>query len=227
MARATSPILEVDYTAPKPTVQAFSAEVAADTLDAMQAVTEPGGTGERASSLGRPVAGKTGTTDSRKSAWWTGVVPQLSVSVGMYRDVGGKQDSLSGIPGLNSGLALNGNSVPLSIWLDFMRVATQNLPVQGFPARAGIGDDKIAVAPTQTFTPPPVTSSTPPPTTSTPPPTTTTSSPPPAPPSSTTTTQTRTRTSPPTPKPTPKPTPSTATTSTGPGAADLPAAPGG
>jgi len=172
VARATSDVLAVDYTAPKPTVSAFSAEVAADTLDAMQAVTESGGTGARASSLGRPVAGKTGTTDNRKSAWWTGVVPQLSVSVGMFKDVGGTQQSLAGIPGLNSGLALNGNSVPLSIWLDFMRVATQNLPVQQFPARAGIGDDKVFVTPTQTYTPPPTTTAatTPPTTTSTPPP---------------------------------------------------------
>ena len=201
VAKATSDVLGVDYTAPKKTTTAFSSEVAADTLDAMQAVTAPGGTGSRAADLGRPVAGKTGTTDQHNSVWWTGVIPQLSVSVGMFKDVNGKQESLDGIPGLNAGMPLSGNSVPLSIWLDFMRVATQNLPVADFPARAGIGDSKVNVTPTPTYTPPPsTTTTTPPPTTTTPPPATTTAPP-------VTTTAPPTVTLPPTPTRSPTATP--------------------
>ncbi|TQJ08392.1 membrane peptidoglycan carboxypeptidase [Lapillicoccus jejuensis] len=206
VARATSDVLGIDYSGPKETQTAFSSEIAADTLDAMQAVTEPGGTGVRASDLGRPVAGKTGTSESHKSVWFTGVVPQLSVSVGMYRDVNGTPQPLENIAGINE---LSGNSLPLSIWLQFMQAATQNLPVQGFPQRAGIGDDKIA---TPTTTAPPVTQA--PSTATTAPPSTTTTVPP--------TTTSTTRTQQPTPTPTrtrtrtPGPTPTPSATSTTP-----------
>ncbi|MEO9152086.1 MAG: penicillin-binding transpeptidase domain-containing protein, partial [Lapillicoccus sp.] len=202
VASVTSDTVSIDYQAPKSLTQAFSAEIAADTLDAMQRVTGPNGTASRASQLGRPVAGKTGTTDGHKSVWFTGVVPQLSVSIGMYKDVGGVPQELTNIGGINE---LSGNSIPLSIWLDFMRTATANLPVAGFPARAGIGDDKVTVTQsptttattTTTTTPPSTTTSTTttrtqPPTPTTPPATTTTKSPPPTtPPPSTTTTKGR------------------------------------
>ncbi|MFD0347586.1 penicillin-binding transpeptidase domain-containing protein [Kitasatospora aburaviensis] len=38
-------------------------------------VSDPGGTGWRAKALGRPVAGKTGTTDDQKSVWFVGYTP--------------------------------------------------------------------------------------------------------------------------------------------------------
>ena len=209
VGKATSATLGLDYTAPTTAAQAFSAEVSADTLDAMQQVTAPGGTGSRVSSLGRPVAGKTGTTDERLSAWFTGVVPQLSVSVGMFRDDNGKRLSLDGIEGLNDGEALNGNSTPLSIWLDFMEVATQNLPSADFPERAGIGDDKVYVPPTQTYTPPPSTSTT------TVPPTVPPTTPPTTPSGTPTGTGTGSPTTRPTGRPTSTGTPSSTTTTRG------------
>ena len=202
VAKATSDTLGIDYTGPTSSVAAFSADVAADTLDAMQGVVaDPGATGTKAAALGRPVAGKTGTTDQHMSVWWTGVIPQLSVSVGMYRDVNGKPQPLQNIAGISE---LSGNSLPLSIWLQFMQAATQNLPVQDFPQRAGIGDDQVV---TPTFAPPttqaPSTTTAPPSTTTTVPPTTTTTTQQPTP------TRTRTRS--------PVPTPSATTTPVVPG----------
>jgi len=170
----------IDYKVQKQVQGAFGADVAADTLDAMQAVTSSGGTAPRAAQLGRPVAGKTGTTDGRLSVWFTGVIPQLATSVGMYRDVNGTPQPLQNIAGISE---LSGNSLPLSIWLDFMGTATNGMDVQDFPKRVGIGDNGIT------------TTSTPTTTTSTQPPTTTTTTQPPTPTSTTTTTSTTSTTS--------------------------------
>src|SRR5690606_23521031 len=68
--------------------RAFSKGVAADATYAMQQVVE-GGTGSGAAlDDGRPVAGKTGTTDSATAAWFAGYTPQLSVAVGLSRSDG-------------------------------------------------------------------------------------------------------------------------------------------
>ncbi|MEO8829142.1 transglycosylase domain-containing protein [Lapillicoccus sp.] len=208
IASATSDTVDISYKAPKQTAQAFSADIAADTLDAMQAVTRSGGTGARAAALGRPVAGKTGTTDGHLSVWWTGVVPQLSVSVGMYRDENGVPAPLDNIPGLSVS-EVGGSSLPLSMWLDFMKTATQGMAKQDFPKRVGIGDDTVRIpAPTATVTAPPATTTatTPPPATTTvtvPPPATTTQPPPTRTqqPSRTSTPSQTTTSAPPTPAP--------------------------
>jgi membrane peptidoglycan carboxypeptidase len=53
---------------------------AAATNDVLQAVTSGGGTGH-AAYLGRPTAGKTGTTSSERDIWFVGYVPQLAAAV--------------------------------------------------------------------------------------------------------------------------------------------------
>ena len=179
VAAVTSETTDIDYKVNKQTSAAFGADVAADTIDALQQVTASGGTGARAAGLGRPTAGKTGTSDEHKSVWFTGFVPQLVTSVGMYRDVNGVPQPLDNIPGLSVS-EVGGSSLPLSMWLDFMKVATQGMEVQQFPKRAGIGDNAV----TTTSTPSTTTTTAPSTTTTTQPPTSTTT----APPSTTTTT---------------------------------------
>jgi membrane peptidoglycan carboxypeptidase len=187
VAAVTSETTDIDYKVDKQTSAAFGADVAADTIDALQQVTASGGTGARAAGLGRPTAGKTGTSDEHKSVWFTGFVPQLVTSVGMYRDVNGVPQPLDNIPGLSVS-EVGGSSLPLSMWLDFMKVATQGMEVQQFPKRAGIGDNAV----TTTSTPSTTTTTAPSTTTTTQPPTSTTTAPPSttattAPPSTTTT----------------------------------------
>ena len=187
VAAVTSETTDIDYKVNKQTSAAFGADVAADTIDALQQVTASGGTGARAAGLGRPTAGKTGTSDEHKSVWFTGFVPQLVTSVGMYRDVNGVPQPLDNIPGLSVS-EVGGSSLPLSMWLDFMKVATQGMEVQQFPKRAGIGDNAV----TTTSTPSTTTTTAPSTTTTTQPPTSTTTAPPSttattAPPSTTTT----------------------------------------
>src|SRR5690606_30233058 len=79
-------------------VRAFSEGVAADATSAMEAVVKPGGTGTRANLGNRPVAGKTGTTDEHKAAWFVGYTPELATASAMWRqDKNGNRKSLVGV----------------------------------------------------------------------------------------------------------------------------------
>jgi penicillin-binding protein 1A len=82
-----------------------------------QVVTQ--GTG-RASAIGRPSAGKTGTTDSYKDAWFMGFTPDIVTGVWVGND--------NNMPNRN----LTGGTVPALIWRDYMKTATSNKPVADF-----------------------------------------------------------------------------------------------
>ena len=136
--------------------KAFEKNVAADATDALRAVTRYGGTGSGASAVGRPVAGKTGTSNDSKSAWFVGYTPQVSISVGMFLpDAKGEPQSMNGLWGLESG------QLPVDVWVNFAQAYLQGKPVEDFPQRVGIGDDKVWTPP-----PPPTTRRTTSPTTS-------------------------------------------------------------
>ena len=84
--------------------------------------------------LGRPAAGKTGTSEQNASAWFSGYTPQLAASVAMFRD--DATQSLNGIGGLNS---VTGGTFPAKIWTAFMKGALQGQPVLSFPKPVHIG----------------------------------------------------------------------------------------
>jgi membrane peptidoglycan carboxypeptidase len=181
--KVTSTTSDFSYEAKPQTKRAFDKDVTADVTDAMTYTVKTGGTATKLQRLGRPVAGKTGTSSYAKSIWFSGFVPQLAVSIGMYKpDAQGNPQTLTSSEDTN----LTGGTVPADVFYDFMKAALQGMEVQDFPARAGVGDDKIPT-PTTTFTPPPTTTTTQAPTT-----TTTTQAP------STTTTQAPTTTQVPT-----------------------------
>jgi penicillin-binding protein 1A len=79
------------------------------------------GTGQRAKALGRPVAGKTGTTNDMKDAWFIGFVPQLVAGVWVGYD---HERSL--------GAAGSGGQAAAPIWTGFMRQALANSPIRTF-----------------------------------------------------------------------------------------------
>ena len=60
--------------------RALDPRVAATAVGILRGVVGPGGTGFRAP-IGRPLAGRTGTTSSFADAWFTGFTPQLATSV--------------------------------------------------------------------------------------------------------------------------------------------------
>jgi membrane peptidoglycan carboxypeptidase len=118
---------------------AFPSAVADNVTDVLQGVVQEG-TGTAAKALGRPVAGKTGTTDDNKSAWFTGYTPQLSTSIGMYRmDDQSKNPQFLSMYGLGGMKKIYGASFPTEIWTDYMRAALTNQPVQQFPPAVDIG----------------------------------------------------------------------------------------
>jgi penicillin-binding protein 1A len=76
------------------------------------------GTGIAAKSLGRPAAGKTGTTQDYTDAWFIGFTPQITSGVWVGFD--DKQISL--------GKKETGARAALPIWIEFMKAAHSGLP---------------------------------------------------------------------------------------------------
>jgi penicillin-binding protein 1A len=85
------------------------------------------GTG-RAADPGRPAAGKTGTAEDFKDAWFCGYVPQLAACVW----IGHPQAEIP-MHNLDGFAQVVGGSVPARIWHDFMVGALRGLPVQPLP----------------------------------------------------------------------------------------------
>jgi len=83
-----------------------------------------GGTGGNAA-IGRPAAGKTGTTDDSKDAWFIGYTPDLVAAVWIGDDYG--TETLHGI---------TGGSTPAVMWGQFMANALANTPASDFPVPA-------------------------------------------------------------------------------------------
>jgi penicillin-binding protein 1A len=100
--------------------------VAAEMTDLMQTAVLTG-TG-RAAQIGRPVAGKTGTTTSNKDGWFLGFSSGLTTGIWMGRD-----DSKP-IPGLQGGRA------PARAFHDFMVRAVANRPVENFDVQVKAPD---------------------------------------------------------------------------------------
>ena len=81
------------------------------------------GTGT-AAGIGRPLAGKTGTTENHADAWFIGYVPQLSTAVWV-----GYPDSLVPMTDVH-GIAVSGGTYPARIFARYMRPALANVDVQ-------------------------------------------------------------------------------------------------
>jgi len=79
-----------------------------------------------------PAAGKTGTTNDYKDAWFTGFTPGLSVSVWS-----GYDDAQNGLRDKN-GVGITGGRAAAPIWADFMMKATGGEPSREFKAPSGI-----------------------------------------------------------------------------------------
>ncbi len=118
--------------------EVFGKEVMADLTYALQNVVKYG-SGFAAQKLGRPAAGKTGTSQENSSAWWNGYTPQIAASVAFYRD--DSTESLRGIGGMRT---LTGGSFPARIWTEFMKGALKGEPVIDFPEPVFIGEDALA-----------------------------------------------------------------------------------
>lgn len=133
VAQVMGPNKGILYQGKSESQEVFSKEVMADLTYALKG-TITGGTGAAALALGRPAAGKTGTSQSNASAWFSAYTPQLAASVALFRD--SASESLNGIGGLTS---VTGGTFPARIWTAFMKGALKGQEVMDFPAPSNIG----------------------------------------------------------------------------------------
>ncbi|MER5469502.1 transglycosylase domain-containing protein [Streptomyces sp. NPDC002935] len=141
----------------KKTKEAFTSAVADNVTDVLKTVVEKG-TGTNAQLKGREVAGKTGTTDGNKSAWFVGYTPQLATAIGMYRlddDETKKNREFLQMYGTGGEKTIHGASFPSQIWRDYMEVALKGEKVETFPTPEDIGvvlNDTPSPTPTPSVT---------------------------------------------------------------------------
>jgi 1A family penicillin-binding protein len=112
------------YEAKPEKTRAVDAAYAYVLTNLMESVFDPGGTGSRVSAqINRPVAGKTGTTNS--DAWLVGFTPELSTAVWVGHDQGRMISSVE-----------SHKAAP--IFADFMEKALEPVPPKIFPIPAGV-----------------------------------------------------------------------------------------
>jgi penicillin-binding protein 1A len=91
------------------------------------------GTGTRAK-LDRPVAGKTGTTNDNKDAWFAGYTPQLATAVWVgFPELGANAELVPMVPP-HTPIAVTGGAYPAQIWQRFMSAVLAGMPVLPFQA---------------------------------------------------------------------------------------------
>ncbi|MFF3437738.1 transglycosylase domain-containing protein [Streptosporangium sp. NPDC002721] len=151
--------------------QVITPETAADTTVALQQVVRSG-TGGAANLGTRPVAGKTGTNNGYKDAWFVGFTPQIVTAVGMSNDVPYNRAGTRKLKVDKYGLPnrklkdeqilwkeqpmpefIGGGGTPTQIWHDYMQAVTAKDEVLQFPPRANTGTRNNLVTPTPTPTP--------------------------------------------------------------------------
>jgi 1A family penicillin-binding protein len=117
----------------RPRRRVLDARVAALTTGMMAEVIRDG-TGRRATLPGRPAAGKTGTTQAARDAWFIGFTAQYVVGVWMGYD---DNRPLTGV---------TGGGVPAAIWRETMLRLHDGLPVLPLPEAAPVGPPPVTVA---------------------------------------------------------------------------------
>jgi penicillin-binding protein 1A len=113
------------------TLQVISKETAYLVTNMMEDVIQKG-TGQAAKGIGRPIAGKTGTTDEFINAWFIGGAPNLVTGIYVGFD---DRRSL--------GETESGAHAALPIWIDFMKEAFKQLPVVAFTIPEGVTFVKV------------------------------------------------------------------------------------
>ena len=110
---------KVLYSASRPRITKVLSSDTAATMTAMLRTVIERGTG-MAANIGRPAAGKTGTTDDYKDAWFVGYTPSVVMGVWVGNDDNTKMGGLTG------------GTVPALIWRDIMRVAAESIGSDDF-----------------------------------------------------------------------------------------------
>ncbi len=134
--------------------QVFSPDVIADATYAMQQVVQSGSGKDWVKPLDRPIAGKTGTSWSNKSAWFVGFTPDISTAVSMMQvgEDGKAQDTITKFGKTRSGRTITevtGGTWPAFLWQAYMSQAftlPQYSTVVDFPPRANVNKGATSTA---------------------------------------------------------------------------------
>jgi penicillin-binding protein 1A len=111
--------------------QVISPEVAYVTINLMKGVVQRG-TAKYASTLGRPAAGKTGTSANYRDVWFTGFTTDLLAAIWIGRD-----DSTP------IGDKITGGGVAVPIWVEFMQKAHPRTPIRDFPVPPNVSFARV------------------------------------------------------------------------------------
>ncbi|MFJ6700719.1 transglycosylase domain-containing protein [Streptomyces sp. NPDC091272] len=120
-----------DLPLPKQEVKQVVSRAAADTTTSiLQSVVE-GGTGAAAQAAGRPAAGKTGTAEEDKAAWFAGYTPDLATVVAV---MGADPDTAVQTPlyGALGQERVNGGGAPAQTWAQYTAAAMKGKPAKDF-----------------------------------------------------------------------------------------------
>ncbi|MDR0627316.1 MAG: transglycosylase domain-containing protein [Bifidobacteriaceae bacterium] len=129
---AISPDGKEVYSGRNDPVRVFSEDAMAELTYALTRVVEAG-TGTSAKALDRPAAGKTGTSEENKSAWFCGYTPQLATAVAFYQqDAEGNPVPLTPF-GQNA--VIQGGGPPAKMWVAIMKVGLAGTEAEEFPPR--------------------------------------------------------------------------------------------
>lgn len=110
-------------------------EIVADNVTDLLRGVVNGGTGA-AANIGRPAAGKTGSSQFNANAWFVGYTPTLSTAIWMGKTDGqGPNQALLRIKGVPR---VYGGTIPARTWKTFMTDALKNVPVTDFNEPAPI-----------------------------------------------------------------------------------------
>ena len=124
VTRVEMPDGKVDYQANPQLKKVVKDWVAYEVTKVLKADIEKG-TSVKAN-IGRPAAGKTGSTENLQDAWFVGYTPEYATSVWI-----GFPDEQLPMTDVHGG-SVWGGGFPATIWKDFMQEATKNLPVKDF-----------------------------------------------------------------------------------------------
>lgn len=115
----------------------FEQDIMAETTYALSQVVQ-NGSGSYAQNLGRPAAGKTGTSSSAYSAWFVGYTPELSTAVSLFReDKEGRPQRIGSYGGRGE---VTGGSFPVQVWTKYMSDALEGKPKSKFAKRPDLPD---------------------------------------------------------------------------------------
>jgi membrane peptidoglycan carboxypeptidase len=141
----------VVYSGRKGGKRVFKEDTTAELTYALTRVVEYG-TGTAAKALNRPVAGKTGTSEDNKSAWFCGYTPQLATAVAFYQE--GANGEAVPIKPFGQNSVIQGGGPPAKMWVAVMKVALEGTEVEEFPDRPKDRAKPSGRAPKQGSAPP-------------------------------------------------------------------------